>query len=142
MIRTFQPSDSDAVLDLWLAASIQAHDFVPPAFWQEQLPAMREHYLPNAETLVLDVEGQILGFLSLHEQRLAALFISPAAQGRGLGRALLDAAKQCRATLELDVYRANARAVNFYQAGGFRVIDEGPDPHTGQAQLTMRWPGP
>tara|TARA_R110001599_G_scaffold283796_1_gene485790 strand:+ start:599 stop:1069 length:471 start_codon:yes stop_codon:yes gene_type:complete len=139
MIRPYRPSDSAAVLDLWLEASIKAHDFVPEAFWREQLDAMREHYLPQSETLVLEEQGQVLGFLSLHEHRLAALFVSPIAQGRGLGRQLLDEAKRRRSALELSVYSANARAVAFYQAGGFSTVAESPDPHTGQPELVMRW---
>lgn len=139
MIRPYHPTDSDAVLDLWLRASILAHDFVPESFWREQLPAMRELYLPQAETLVLEEKGQVLGFASLHEQRLAALFVSPDAQGRGLGRRLLDDAKSRRDSLELGVYRANARAVAFYRAGGFVTVNETRDPHTGQPELTMRW---
>lgn len=139
MIRPYHPTDSDAVLDLWLGASLLAHDFVPESFWREQLPAMRELYLPQAETLVLEEKGQVLGFASLHEQRLAALFVSPDAQGRGLGRRLLDDAKSRRDSLELGVYRANARAVAFYRAGGFVTLNETRDPHTGQPELTMRW---
>ncbi|WP_161866068.1 N-acetyltransferase [Pseudomonas yangonensis] len=139
MIRLYHPADSDAVLDLWLKASILAHDFVPESFWREQLPAMRDLYLPQAETLVLEEKGQVLGFASLHEQRLAALFVSPDAQGRGLGRRLLDEAKRRRDSLELGVYRANTRAVAFYRAGGFMTVDETRDPHTGQPELTMRW---
>lgn len=139
MIRPYHPTDSDAVLDLWLKASILAHDFVPESFWREQLPAMRELYLPLAETLVLEEKGQVLGFASLHEQRLAALFVSPDAQGRGLGRQLLDEAKRWRDSLELGVYSANTRAVAFYRAGGFVTLNETRDPHTGQPELTMRW---
>lgn len=139
MIRPYHRADSDAVLDLWLKASLQAHDFVPQAFWHEQLTAMRDHYLPQAETLVLEENDQVLGFVSLHEQRLAALFVSPHAQGRGLGRELLNEAKRRRDRLKLGVYRANTRAVAFYQAGGFVTVDETHDPHTGQPELTMRW---
>jgi putative acetyltransferase len=139
MIRPYHRADCEAVLDLWLKASLLAHDFVPPAFWHEQLTAMRDHYLPQAETLVLQENDQLLGFVSLHEQRLAALFVSPHAQGRGLGRQLLDEAKRRCDRLELGVYRANTRAVAFYQAGGFVTVDETRDPHTGQPELTMRW---
>lgn len=139
MIRPYHPTDSDAVLDLWLRASILAHGFVPETFWREQLPAMRELYLPQAETLVLEEQGQVLGFASLHEQCLAALFVSPDAQGRGLGRQLLDEAKRRRDSLELNVYCANTRAVAFYKANGFTTVTEAHDPHTGQPELRMRW---
>jgi len=124
MIRPYHRADCDAVLDLWLKASLLAHDFVPPAFWHEQLTAMRDHYLPQAETLVLQKNDQLLGFVSLHEQRLAALFVSPHAQGRGLGRQLLDEAKRRRDRLELGVYRQ-------HPGGGFlpgrRLRDGGRD---------------
>jgi putative acetyltransferase len=139
MLRPYQPTDSDTVLDLWLKASIQAHDFVPETFWYEQLPAMRELYLPQAETLVLEENGHVLGFASLREQRLAALFVSPSAQGRRLGRQLLDEAKRRRDNLELGVYRANTRAVAFYRANDFMTLEETRDPHTGQPELTMHW---
>jgi len=88
---------------------------------------------------VLEEQGRVLGFASLHEQRLAALFVSPDAQGRGLGSQLLDEAKRRRNRLELGVYRANTRAVAFYRAGGFVTLGETRDPHTGQPELTMRW---
>jgi putative acetyltransferase len=139
MIRRYHPSDIDHVLDLWLVASIKAHDFVPEAFWREQLGAMRDHYLPQAETLILEEDSRVLGFLSLHENRLAALFVSPEAQGRGLGRQLLDEAKRLRSSLELNVYSANDRAIAFYQAGGFSTVAESLDPVTGQQEFTMRW---
>jgi len=139
MIRRYQPCDINHVLDLWLDASIKAHDFIPEAFWREQLGAMRDHYLPQTENFVLEDEGRVLGFMSLHENRLEALFVSSPAQGRGLGRQLLHEAKRLRTALELNVYSANERAIAFYQAGGFLTVAESRDPITGQHELTMRW---
>ncbi|UZM91665.1 GNAT family N-acetyltransferase [Pseudomonas putida] len=100
---------------------------------------MRDHYLPQAENFVIEGEGRVLGFMSLHENRLEALFVSSHAQGRGLGRQLLQEAKRLRTALELNVYSANERAIAFYQAGGFSTVAESHDPVTGQQELTMRW---
>ncbi|QJQ20658.1 N-acetyltransferase [Pseudomonas sp. SK] len=139
MIRRYQPCDINHILDLWLDASIKAHDFIPEAFWREQLGAMRDHYLPQAENYVIEDEGRVLGFISLHENRIEALFVSPQAQGRGLGRQLLHEAKRLRTALELNVYSANERAIAFYQAGGFLTVAESRNSITGQHELTMRW---
>ncbi|UQY32746.1 N-acetyltransferase [Pseudomonas fulva] len=139
MIRPYHANDANAVLDIWLSASIQAHAFIDESFWRAQLCAMGEIYLPQAETLVLEEAGQIQGFASLHEHRLAALFVAPCAQGRGLGKRLLDEAKRRRDLLELSVYSANAQACAFYQACGFAAVAEQNDPHTGHPEQVMRW---
>lgn len=139
MIRPYHANDANAVLDIWLAASLQAHAFIAEWFWRDRLGAMRDIYLPQAETLVLEEDGQILGFASLHEQRLAALFIAPSAQGQGLGKRLLDQAKRQRNVLELSVYSANTQACAFYQACGFALVAEQNDPHSGHPERVMRW---
>lgn len=139
VIRPYCTSDCDAVLDIWLQASVQAHGFVPASFWQAQLQDMRQHYLPQAETFVLEVQGKVLGFLCLHENQLAALFIAPGSQGQGLGHQLMAHAKRQRRVLTLSVYCANTRAAAFYQACGFTTIGEQIDPHTGQPERSMCW---
>lgn len=93
MIRQFTPTDTDTILDIWLTASIQAHDFVDAGFWISQTDNMRDIYLPMAETWVYEQYSDILGFCSLYEQTLAALFVAPAHQHSGIGTQLINHAK-------------------------------------------------
>ncbi|EKB23238.1 hypothetical protein HMPREF1170_01599 [Aeromonas veronii AMC35] len=46
MIRPLSATDLDAAVELWYQASVQAHDFIPAAFWREQRAAMHDIYLP------------------------------------------------------------------------------------------------
>ncbi|PVA08943.1 GNAT family N-acetyltransferase [Pelagivirga sediminicola] len=48
-----------------------------------------------------------------------ALYVHPRAQGRGMGRALLEEAKRAQPRLELFVAEANEAARSFYAAHGF-----------------------
>lgn len=73
MIREYRQSDIDQIIDVWLSASIAAHDFIEPAFWAEPLGDMRSLYIPASETFVFDDEGKIAGFYSLTDNTLAAL---------------------------------------------------------------------
>ena len=66
MIRPYHANDANAVLDIWLTASLQAHAFIAESFWRDQLAAMRDIYLPQAETLVLEEDGEILGLSLIH----------------------------------------------------------------------------
>jgi len=40
MIRKFEPRDMDRLLDIWLSASIKAHDFIDASFWQANIEAI------------------------------------------------------------------------------------------------------
>lgn len=141
MIRPFTASDMEAVLRIWLDASVRAHDFVPAQFWQEQLPAMRTVYLPFAQVWVYEDAGQVLGFYALVEDQLAAIFVAPQQQGQGVGAALMQHAKAQRPQLELQVYRDNHASRAFYRAHGWVDEAESVDEATGQVQLSMHWRG-
>ena len=141
LIRDFQSSDLQALLALWLDVSIQAHHFIDPDFWRSKVEDMRNLYIPHAQTRVAEHDGQLLGFYCLHEDQLAAIFVAVQHQGLGLGKQLLADALQRRSRLELAVYAANLPSIGFYRQQGFQVIGNGIDPHTGEAELIMAWPG-
>ena len=48
----------------------------------------------------------------------------PIAQGRGVGTELLDVAKNGCERLELWTFQRNATARRFYEARGFRLVEE------------------
>lgn len=137
MIRPFKSSDMEEVLSIWLHASIQAHDFVDPDFWRSHISDMRDVYLPASETYVYDEEGIVRGFVSLFENTLAALFVAPCAQGKGIGRQLMAKSKEVRQFLTLAVYKENTKSISFYRKCGFETVREQVDKHTGHLELVM-----
>lgn len=139
MIRQALPEDTDAILDIWLLASLQAHDFIPAAFWWQQQEKMRARYLPSAAIWVCERNGEVQGFVALVGDYLAALFVRPDCQQNGIGRALLDMAKHQRPRLLLKVFCENDIAVNFYRRQGFVITAESTDPTTGQPELHMNY---
>ncbi|WP_299587995.1 GNAT family N-acetyltransferase [uncultured Microbulbifer sp.] len=107
MIRKYKPKDTDAVLDVWLKASVEAHNFISPEFWESQLDNMRNIYLPSSETYTYERQTEIAGFYSLNGHSLAALFVYPHLQGQGIGKQLLSHAKSKQPHLTLAVYKEN-----------------------------------
>jgi putative acetyltransferase len=137
MIRKFNATHTDSILEIWLQASIQAHSFIDRQFWQSQVENMRNIYLPSSDVFVDELENTVTGFYALHNETLAALFVGPQWQGQGIGQALLAHAKTQRATLNLNVYKANERSCRFYLQAGFREVGEQIDVHTGHPELLM-----
>ncbi|AMS18276.1 MULTISPECIES: N-acetyltransferase [Pseudomonas] len=140
MIRRFEQQDMDAVLDIWLQASLKAHDFIDASFWQSQVDNMRNLYLPASETYVIERQSKVRGFYSLHDDQLAALFVAPAFQAKGIGKQLLAHARAQRPVLSLAVYKDNTASCGFYLAQGFVVTHEQTDEQTGQQEYLMSSP--
>lgn len=139
MVRKFQTGDLDRVSEIWLEANLQAHNFIPGQYWEGQLEAVRT-LLPRAELYVWqDGDGAAQGFIGLNGEHIEGLFVRPPAQSRGIGRALLDRAKDTHSRLTLNVYRKNDRAAAFYRREGFRIEREGVDGSTGEPEYTMVW---
>ncbi|MDO4315856.1 MAG: GNAT family N-acetyltransferase [Oscillospiraceae bacterium] len=69
---------------------------------------------------VASVGGGPAGFLGADGERLEMLFLSPAVQGRGLGRQLLEWGIRRYGIREVCVNEQNPQALGFYQRMGFR----------------------
>src|SRR5699024_11653525 len=75
MIRAYKENDIDILIDIWYKSSLQAHDFIYSGYWESQIEEMKEKYIPMSETHVITNQTKIIGFISMVEGYLAALFI-------------------------------------------------------------------
>ena len=88
-------------------------------------------------------EDRLVGFLALTPatQCLDQLFIAPEAQGTGIGRRLLDLAKERLPNgLWLRTSANNHRARRFYERNGLRASETQPHPTLGHQTVIYRWP--
>ncbi len=100
---------------------------------------MRETYIPASDTYVFSENGTVKGFFSLNGDSLAAMFVSPDAQGKGIGQQLMKKATSLRKKLYLTVYRDNPRSIDFYRKCGFLIIEEKVDEHSGHIEILMKY---
>lgn len=85
--------------------------------------------------------AEILGVIVTSAGWVDHLYVAPSSQGRGIGTALLDSAKDgSDRPLELWAFQQNARARSFYEAHGFvavRMTDG--DNEERQPDVLYRW---
>ncbi|WP_394199252.1 GNAT family N-acetyltransferase [Litoreibacter albidus] len=130
-IRPYQAEDNAVLTVVWLDASRIAHDFLGAAKLTEQSKLVSDIYLPQAETWVACLDGKPVGFLGLMDNYIGGLFVSPDAQGRGIGQAMIAHGLKLKGTLTLDVYAKNLRTVAFYEKQGFVETDRRPTDKEG-----------
>jgi ribosomal protein S18 acetylase RimI-like enzyme len=143
VIRGYETADMEALSAIWFDASRLAHAFIGEARLREQRTLIETIYLPQAETLVAARCGEPAGFISLIDDFIGGLFVSPRHQGAGIGRHLIARALETKEQLRLEVYTANARACAFYQSLGFvettrRPIDDQGLPFENAQMLLKR----
>lgn len=141
MIRPYLPEDADALVKIWLDASLIAHAFVPAAYWYSKQEDMRTLYLPSSRTWVYvnNTTQEPEGFVSMTGHHLAAIFVTPGKQRKGIGKALIDQVKAIYQEITLNVYAENTASVRFYEQQGFVVADKGTEEGTGRPELFMRF---
>lgn len=140
MIRNFQASDTEQVMQIWLNGNLDAHPFIPEAYWHSNFKEVREQ-ITQADVFVCEGDGKIQGFIGIAEGYIAGIFTDRACRSSGIGRQLLDYAKEIYGSLCLGVYKKNRRAVDFYLREGFSTAAEDLDEETGEKEYKMIWTG-
>src|SRR5699024_11389615 len=102
----------------WYKSSLQAHDFIYSGYWEYQIEEMKEKYIPMSETHVITNQTKIIGFISMVECYLAALFINVAYQYNEAGKELLNFEKRQRNKIRMKEYKENQSALRLYEKNG------------------------
>jgi len=121
-IRSFAPSDSEAVIALWHEVGLTRPWNDPAKDIERKLSTQPELFL------VAEAEGMLVGTAMVgydgHRGWVHYLAVSPSLQGGGLGRELMDEAE--RLLIERDcpkinlmVRTGNDRVIGFYEALGY-----------------------
>jgi GNAT superfamily N-acetyltransferase len=141
--RRARVSDLDAVTYLWheSAQSMgQAPDPMPP---RHELRQRIDDELASGWELHIALCGdRPVGMLALRpaDAILDQLFVLPSEQGRGVGKALLDLAKnRMPGGFTLHTPSSNRRAQQFYEREGLRLFDHDANPRTGETVNFYRW---
>jgi L-phenylalanine/L-methionine N-acetyltransferase len=133
-IRAAEPSDAEAIYDIFSSARAQANTLQLPWVSLEQRRTWFERD-PNRHSIVAVVDGRVVGHASLHLESAPrrrdcgwiGMAVHDEFQGQGVGTALMRALLEladgwyCLRRLELTVFADNAPGVRLYEKFGFAI---------------------
>jgi ribosomal protein S18 acetylase RimI-like enzyme len=144
-LRRARPEDAPAVAEIHLSSRRHGLPYLPEVHTDAETHGwVAAVMLPHQEVWVAEVAGEVAGYAALHEGWLEHLYIAPAHQGHGLGRALLDLAMARNpGGLQLYAFQRNERARRFYERRGFVAewFGDGSENEEGEPDVRYRWPG-
>lgn len=99
---------------------------------------MASRFSDDNDMFVFEADGQVVGVAELMGgQHVATLFVAPGYQGKGVGRALMQALLAC-ARSDVVTVRASLGSVGAYQRFGFQMA--GPvGEYAGLVYQPMEW---
>lgn len=139
MIRQLQNKDIDKIMEIWLESTIDAHKFISKEYWNENYNIVKDMYIPMSKTFVYEDNDDIRGFISvINNNFIGALFVEKNHQGQGIGKNLIDYAKNLYDNLSLAVYKENEKALEFYKKMEFKIISENINEDTNCVEYIMK----
>ena len=138
MIRKFENSDIDDIMQIWKNVNIEAHNFISKEYWENDYDYVR-NILPKAEIYVYVDNNEIIGFIGMNENYIEGIFVNTNSQHRGTGTALLNKVKENGKNLTLSVYQKNTNAINFYKKNDFKITSKSINKATNEIEYTMTW---
>lgn len=125
-LRRATAADADAVADIFIDSYRAALPTVRRAHEDSDVRRyVREVLIPQTECWVaIEGSGRLVAMMSLKPGWVEQLYVAPDRLGIGIGRRLIDLAKERSAgELQLWTFQVNDRARRFYERNGFAVAE-------------------
>jgi len=137
VLRMSRPDEAGRLFDVWLRAVTATHTFLAAEdldYFSDQVRA----YVPTATFWVADEGGTPVAFMALEGANVDALFVDPDRHGLGIGRALIEKAREIAGPLTVDVNEQNVGAGDFYRRMGFEQVGRFELDDYGKPYPTLR----
>ena len=131
-IREYRPDDFDALTILWRVArekSLPDFQRRKGHFFYEDQDYFRAHIMQENQVWVVEMDRRPVAFMAIRGDFIDHLYVHPDHQQRGIGKALLEHARQVSPEhLWLYTLQVNAGARLFYEKNGFTAEKFGMSP--------------
>ena len=138
---TIRPATADdapecaAIVCEWLSHAT----WMPSGPSRGELEEMMREGFPKREVWVAEDEDGVAGYLSFApgDERIMGLYVRD--PGSGVGKALMDRAKEGRDHLLLRTHAPNEKAHRFYEREGFAFTERDVEGGEGVTEHVMEW---
>lgn len=128
MIRQFQMKDLNAVLDIWLKTTIEAHPFIDPSYFLENYQNFQEDHLLKSQSQVYEIDGKIVGFVSIKQDMVVTTInVLKEYRHNGIGEKLMNFLVDKFHQVTVKCYLENSNALAFFHKIGFEAVSNETD---------------
>lgn len=131
-------TDREDILNIWLDSSTEAHSFIEPKFWKDNIRLV-DKGLEELNIKVYKKGNKILGFIAISDDFVHGIYIDKPYRNKNIGSKLMDYVKTYHNTLKIRVYKKNKPAYNFAEKNGFHFQEALIDESNGEREDILSW---
>ena len=142
MIRKIKEEDLTNVMTIWVKGNFKANSFIEKDYWLEIYNQTKVDFLENFKTYVYVENDEILGFISIYDNEIKAIYVKEEYRGKGIGSKLIN---YCRDNLEKDVeifvkvFEKNMNSIIFFSKRQFKNSKIQLNEQFNETEYIMTW---
>ena len=123
MIRKIKEEDLTNIMTLWVKGNFKANSFIDKDYWLEIYNQTKVDFLNKFKTYVYVEKNEILGFISIYDNEIKAIFIKENYKRTGIGTKLINYCKENlneNEELTVKIFEKNMTAIVFFSKLKFK----------------------
>ena len=142
MIRKIKEEDLTKVMTIWVKGNFKANSFIEKDYWLEIYNQVKVDFLENFKTYVYVENDEILGFISIDENEIKAIFVKEENRGHEIGTKLLNYYRnnlEENAELFVKVFEKNMNGIIFFSNLQFKNTKIQLNEQFNEKEYVMTW---
>lgn len=124
--------DYEKLIAVWESSVRATHHFLSENDIMTYRSLILTEYFDQVRLYAVKFEEEVMGFIGINKKSIQMLFIHPDARGKGLGKTLIDFARDKHGVNTVDVNEQNKQAVGFYEKLGFVTYERSEQDGAGK----------
>ena len=142
MIRKIKEEDLTKVMTIWVKGNFKANSFIEKDYWLEIYNQVKVDFLENFKTYVYVENDEVLGFISINENEIKAIFVKEENRGHEIGTKLLNYYRnnlEENAELFVKVFEKNMNGIIFFSNLQFKNTKIQLNEQFNETEYVMTW---
>jgi ribosomal protein S18 acetylase RimI-like enzyme len=139
-IISFATEYAEETVRMWRDSKFEAIGVEEPHSFESHVYFLN-HILPKEFHIdIAIVDEKVAGIIAYNDSHISQLYIHIAYQGLGIGKRLLEKAKeQSAGKLTLYTFEVNRKAQQFYEKNGFEIVSRGHENEENMPDILYAW---
>ena len=142
MIRKIKEEDLTKVMTIWVKGNFKANNFIDKDYWLEIYNDTKVDFLKKFKTYVYVKDNDILGFISIYENEIKAIYVKENNRNESIGTKLVNYYRSnltSEKEIFIKIFEKNMKSIIFFSKLQFKNTKIQLNEKFNESEYVMTW---